>query len=111
MRRELQPLRMASSRNSAICGIDLARKRRSRRLTLPQEGFRGTPNLSADRARGAMQPALPDVRHPVPAGWPALRTARLHGLRQVHRSERHVDRIAGIAPARAGGADDAPPIL
>src|SRR5215216_7837773 len=29
----------------------------------PKEGFGGAPNLSTDRARGAMQPALSDVRH------------------------------------------------
>src|SRR5215218_10253506 len=52
-------------------------------VRFPKEGFGGAPNLSTNRARGAMQPALPDVRHPVSAGWPTIRPAGVHGLRQV----------------------------
>ena len=112
MRRELQPLRLPSSTISAMCGIDLARRRRRRWLIATSE-------------RTSME--LPTYLQIEPVGQCNLRCQMcpiqfrrdgpphgplgLHGLRQVHPADRPVHRTAGTASARAGRADDAPPVL
>src|SRR5689334_13605783 len=71
----------------------------------------GVAGLCADRAGGAVQPALPDVRDPVPAGWSAVWPASFHAVRDVHATGRPVPWAARAAPARAGRTDDAPALL
>lgn len=78
-------------KRTSLCGMASSRY-------LGKEGFCEASELRADRARGAVQPALPNMLDPVSAGRLSPWAAGLHAVRHLYAPGRRVRRRMRPAP-------------